>query len=134
MRFKNRSHEPEKNVIDLTPLLDISFIILIFFILTTTFIKDNNLVIEKPEAANGETTPTEVIKIRITKSNNLYIENILVTNETLEGTLRELITKNPNSSLIIEADKKSNLMPFVLVIDIAKSIGIDKISVSTTKN
>ena len=77
---------------------------------------------------------TELIKIKITANNKIYMGNKLISGENLEGILEEQISRSPNSSLIIEADKNSKLSPFVFLVDTAKSIGIEKISISTTKN
>ena len=73
MRFKNRKNYPDDLTIDLTPLLDVSFIILIFFILTTTFIEEKRLAIEKPKSNSEQTGQNAEIKIAIDKNNSLYI-------------------------------------------------------------
>ena len=134
MRFKNKNEVSNEDKLDLTPLLDVSFIILIFFILTTTFIEDNELGIEKPNAGSQSQGLKDPMEIIINSKNNIYIENSLIEEETLKTKLKQRLAANPNTSLIIQADKNSNLSTFVFVFDAAKTVGIQEISISTKRN
>ncbi len=134
MRFKNKQYTQNDSNIDLTPLLDVSFIILIFFILTTTFTDENRLAIEKPKASGEKISQSDVIKIVINKDNILYFQNNLINPESLKKRLIKELEKKPMSSLVIEADQNSKLSIFVLVVDTAKSVGIENITISTDTN
>ena len=134
MRFKNRKNYPDDLTIDLTPLLDVSFIILIFFILTTTFIEEKRLAIEKPKSNSEQTGQNAEIKIAIDKNNSLYFQNKLITPDSLKEKLKNELQNKPMSSLVIEADKTSELSIFVLVVDTAKSLDIQDITISTDRN
>ena len=134
MRFKYKNEVSDEDKLDLTPLLDVSFIILIFFILTTTFIEDNELKIEKPNAGSQSQGLKDPMEIIINSKNNIYIENSLMEKEILKTKLKQKLAVNPNTSLIIQADKNSNLSTFVFVFDAAKTVGIQEISISTKRN
>ena len=134
MRFKNKNEVSDDDKLDLTPLLDVSFIILIFFILTTTFIENNELRIEKPNAKNQSQGLKDPMKIIINSKNKIYIENSLMEKKVLKAKLKQRLAANPNTSLIIQADKNSNLSTFVFVFDAAKTVGIHEISISTKRN
>ena len=134
MRFKNRKNYQDDLTIDLTPLLDVSFIILIFFILTTTFIEEKRLAIEKPKSNSEQTGQNAEIKIAIDKNNSLYFQNELIAPDLLKEKLKNELQNKPMSSLVIEADKTSELSIFVLVVDTAKSLDIQDITISTDKN
>lgn len=134
MRFKNRKNNQDDLTIDLTPLLDISFIILIFFILTTTFIEERRLAIEKPKSNSVQTGQNTEIKIAIDKNNSLYFQNKLIDPGSLREKLKNELLNRPMSSLVIEADKTSELSIFVLVVDTAKSLDIQDITISTDRN
>ena len=134
MRFKNRKNYPDDLTIDLTPLLDVSFIILIFFILTTTFIEEKRLAIEKPKSNSEQTGQNAEIKIAIDKNNSLYFKNKLIAPDSLKEKLKNELQNKPMSSLVIEADKTSELSIFVLVVDTAKSLDIQDITISTDRN
>ena len=134
MRFKYKNEVSDEDKLDLTPLLDVSFIILIFFILTTTFIEDNELRIEKPNAGSQSQGLKDPMEIIINSKNNIYIENSLMEEEILKTKLKQRLAANPNTSLIIKADKNSNLSTFVFVFDAAKTVGIQEISISTKRN
>ena len=134
MRFKNRKNDQDDLTIDLTPLLDVSFIILIFFILTTTFIEEKRLAIEKPKSNSVQTGQNTEIKIAIDKNNSLYFKNKLIDPSSLREKLKDELQNTPMSSLVIEADKTSELSIFVLVVDTAKSLDIQDITISTDRN
>ena len=134
MRFKNRKNDQDDLTIDLTPLLDVSFIILIFFILTTTFIEEKRLTIEKPKSNSVQTGQNTEIKIAIDKNNSLYFKNKLIDPGSLREKLKNELQNTPMSSLVIEADKTSELSIFVLVVDTAKSLDIQDITISTDRN
>ena len=134
MRFKNRKNDQDDLAIDLTPLLDVSFIILIFFILTTTFIEEKRLAIEKPKSNSVQTGQNTEIKIAIDKNNSLYFKNKLIDPGSLREKLKNELQNTPMSSLVIEADKTSELSIFVLVVDTAKSLDIQDITISTDRN
>ena len=134
MRFKNKQYTQNGSNIDLTPLLDVSFIILIFFILTTTFTDENKLAIEKPKASGEKISQSDVIKIVINRDNILYFQNNLINPKSLKKRLIKELEKKPMSSLVIEADQNSKLSIFVLVVDTAKSVGIENITISTDTN
>ena len=134
MRFKNRKNYQDDLTIDLTPLLDVSFIILIFFILTTTFIEEKRLAIEKPKSNSEKTGQNAEIKIAIDKNNSLYFQNKLIAPDSLKEKLKNELQNKPMSSLVIEADKTSELSIFVLVVDTAKSLDIKDITISTDRN
>ena len=134
MRFKNKQYTQNDSNIDLTPLLDVSFIILIFFILSTTFTDENRLAIEKPKASGEKISQSDVIKIIINRNNILYFQNNLINPKSLKKRLIKELEKRPMSSLVIEADQNSKLSIFVLVVDTAKSVGIENITISTDTN
>jgi len=134
MKFKNRKNFQDDLTIDLTPLLDVSFIILIFFILTTTFIEEKRLVIEKPKSASEQAGQKSEIKIAIDKNNSLYFQGKLIDPASLRNELKDQLKNKPMGSLVIQADKTSELSIFVLVIDTAKSLDIQDITISTNKN
>ena len=134
MKFKNKQFTQNESNIDLTPLLDVSFIILIFFILTTTFTDENRLAIEKPKANGENVSQSDGIKIVISRTNALYFQDNLINPESLRNKLIKELEKKPMSSLVIEADQNSKLSIFVLVVDTAKSLGIENITMITEKN
>ena len=133
MRFTNKSDARDDLSIDLTPLLDVSFIILIFFILTTTFVDEGRLAIEKPKSNSERSAQPNSIKIKIDRNNVLYFQNNLIEPESLKEKLIVELKNKPLGSLVIEADHRSKLSIFVQVVDTAKSAGIQDITISTEK-
>jgi biopolymer transport protein ExbD len=122
--------------LNLTPLIDVVFLLLIFFMVTTTFQKQSELQIKLPQASakiEQTKTPLEVV---INEEGNFFINNkeILFKDRiTLMQTLARLTKGNTSQPLVLRADAKSPHQAVVTVMDVAGKIGLVKISIATTK-
>jgi biopolymer transport protein ExbD len=122
--------------LNLTPLIDVVFLLLIFFMVTTTFQKQSELQIKLPQASakiEQTKTPLEVV---INEEGNFFINNkeILFKDRiTLMQTLARLTNGNTSQPLVLRADAKSPHQAVVTVMDVAGKIGLVKISIATTK-
>jgi biopolymer transport protein ExbD len=122
--------------LNLTPLIDVVFLLLIFFMVTTTFQKQSELQIKLPQASakiEQTKTPLEVV---INEEGNFFINNkqILFKDRiTLMQTLARLTNGNTKQPLVIRADARTPHQAVVTVMDVAGKIGLVKISIATTK-
>ena len=124
----------EEAEINLTPMLDIVFIMLIFFIVTATFVKEAGLEIIKPEAETGEQKPLASILIAIGPDGDIWVENRPVDLRALQSVIEKLYAENPKGEISIQADAES---PGALVVDVieqAKNAGVHTISISTEES
>lgn len=135
MKFSRRT-KPEVDV-NLTPLIDVVFLLLIFFMVSTTFTKDTQLTIDLPEAS-GTQSPTaqQRIEITVTRAGGYAINQVTLVNNTLE-TLKSAIEKvsagDTTLPLIITADSATSHQAVVTAMDAAGQLGFSKLSI-TTKN
>ncbi|ASJ96340.1 biopolymer transporter ExbD [Shewanella insulae] len=134
MARKKHSSIEEEAQIDMTPMLDIVFIMLIFFIVTTSFIKPSGLDYNKPEASQATTKKSANIFIGVSKTGVIKMENRQVDIERVTANVERMLAEAPEAAVLIEADKEAEHGIVVKVMDNVKKAGIDKISVSAGKD
>lgn len=134
MARKKHSSIDEEAQIDMTPMLDIVFIMLIFFIVTTSFIKPSGLDYNKPEASQATTQKSANIFIGVSKTGVIKMENRQVDIERVTANVERMLAESPEAAVLIEADKEAQHGLVVKVMDNVKKAGINKISVSAGKD
>jgi biopolymer transport protein ExbD len=130
MARKKHSSMDEEAQIDMTPMLDIVFIMLIFFIVTTSFVKPSGLDYNKPKASQATSKPSANIFIGISKTGVIMMENRQVDVERVTANVERMLAESPEAAVLIQADKDTQHGLVVKVLDEVKSAGIDKISIS----
>ena len=134
--MKFRRHHPRNNLrINLTPLIDTVFLLLVFFMMTTTFNKQSQLEINLPEAKSelGTQEEKERIRIIIDAEGNFAInesENALINNEldTLKRALKEVAGEELNPILLLSADKKSPHQAVMKALEASRDLGFVRLS------
>jgi biopolymer transport protein ExbD len=134
MARKKHSSIEEEAQIDMTQMLDIVFIMLIFFIVTTSFIKPSGLDYNKPEASQATTQKSANIFIGVSKTGVIKMENRQVDIERVTANVERMLAESPEAAVLIEADKEAEHGLVVKVMDNVKKAGINKISVSAGKD
>lgn len=134
MSRKNPRPEEEAQAIDLTPMLDVVFIMLIFFIVTATFIKETGKEVSRPDASTGEDKPNASILIAIGADNEVWMDKKEIDPRNIRQAIERMRADNPKGSVSIQADKESDLKFVVDVANAARKAGVTDISVSTEKN
>ncbi len=130
MARKNLKPKEEEAAIDMTPMLDIVFIMLIFFIVTTSFVKEAGIITLKPEANTAVAKPSANIFVGITEEGEIWMLKQKVKPEDVRSTIENMLLENPESSLVIQADLRGNSGVMLDVIDMAKKAGVTNISVA----
>ncbi|WP_226703863.1 ExbD/TolR family protein [Microbulbifer elongatus] len=133
MSRKKTTAEEEGQAIDLTPMLDVVFIMLIFFIVTATFIKEPGVDVVKPEATTADLKAASIL-VAINDNNEIWIAKEKVDDRLVKNTLERLYAENPKGWLVIQPDKKASIEKVALIADAARKIGIEKVSVATEKS
>ena len=124
----------EQVVLDLTPLIDCIFQLLIFFLLTASFITTPNLNVELPKAsAKAAASESRDAMVVITREGKLQYEKTDITPDQLMGKLKALHKERPDARILIQADRKAYHGIVVKVMDIAKSIGFKRLGVAIQK-
>lgn len=131
MRLGSRRKSQEEAQVDMTSMLDIVFIMLIFFIVTSSFVKESGVEVNRPQASNSVSQKDASIFIAVTAQNEIYIDKRVVDKERVQATLEHLITEQPNASVVIQADEFAFNGTVVSVMDSAKGAGISNIALAT---
>jgi biopolymer transport protein ExbD len=124
------SETEEDSAIDITPMLDVVFIMLIFFIVTATFVKESGIDVNKPDAATAVKQEKANILIAINANNQIYIDKRNVDVRRVRPLVERLHAENPQGSVVIQADKESKMDVFVKVWDAAKEAGVENIAIA----
>ena len=124
----------EDQGIDMTPMLDIVFIMLIFFIVTTSFVRESGIEVNKPQASTAKSKKKVNIIIGINKSGEIWIDKHRVDIRAVRTTVERLHADTPDGSVVITADKKAETGILVSVMDQVKLAGIDKISIGANSD
>ena len=130
MARKQRFREEEEAAVDMTPMLDIVFIMLIFFIVTTSFVKEAGIDVNKPEAAQATKKKNANIFIAIRSNGEIWMDKRQVDVERVAANIERLLAEQPTEIVIIQADKEAKHGVVVKVMDQIKAAGIDKISIA----
>lgn len=130
--FNNENDISHEQDLDLAPLLDVVFILLIFFIVTTVFVKETGVTVDKPSAVSSSDLNKDVLMIAITSDHQVMFAG---TSIGVAGVRSQLLQTSGNTSkpLIIQADKRVPTDLLVKVMDQAKLAGVKSISIATDK-
>jgi biopolymer transport protein ExbD len=132
MRKKHRANDEAE--INITPMLDIVFIMLIFFIVTTSFVKEKGLEVSRPSNA----PPKEVKKskgpivVKIDSNGNIMMAGRMLERGAVEANLERAKAEKPESPLIIAAHPDAETDALVTILDAAEAVGVGSVSVATT--
>lgn len=122
--------EGEDAQIDMTPMLDIVFIMLIFFIVTTVFVKQAGIEVNKPDANQAIKPKNANIFIAITADGDVWMDKREVEVESVRANIERLLAEQPTDIVIIQADEESEHGVVIKVMDQVKAAGINRISVA----
>ena len=115
---------------NITPMLDVVFILLIFFIVTANFIKEPGLEINRPDSETSEITENAAILIAIGAAGEIYMDGRRIDVRQVKANVIRLIAENPQGSVVIQADVKSTAEKIVAVMDEVREAGVVDISLS----
>lgn len=130
MKVLHRDQEEIFNDVDMTPLIDMVFILLIFFIISSSFIKDAGIVVERPSAATGQSQNAQVV-IAIDSDNILWMEGSSIDIRSLSARVGQLLTQQQDLGIIVAADVNTNAGILVRVLDLCREVGVANVSVAT---
>ncbi len=122
--------EAEGNDIDITPMLDIVFIMLIFFIVTTSFVKESGVTVNRPSAQTAEEKKGSNILVAIRANGEIWIDRRAIDVRAVRPNIERMKAENPEGAVIIQADEYSPAGMVVKVMDQVRLAGITNISIS----
>ena len=122
--------EEEEAEINITPMLDVVFIMLIFFIVTASFVKESGLEVNRPDAPTAVKKENANILVAIGASNELWINRRRIDPRAVRANIERMHAENPEGAVIIQADKKAFTETLVLVMDSARQAGVFNVSIA----
>ena len=125
-----RRREQEESEVNLTPMLDVVFIMLIFFIVTASFVKEAGIDVSRPPAATAERKERGNILIAITENDQIWMDRRQVDPRALRANIERLHAENPQGSVVIQADKNSKNGLLVMVMDAARLAGVKSVALA----
>ena len=125
-RVRNR----DESEVNLTPMLDVVFIMLIFFIVTASFVKEAGIDITRPPAATAERKERGNILVAITANDQIWIDRRQVDARSIRANIERLHAENPQGSVVIQADTDSKNGLLVRVMDAARLAGVKSVSLA----
>ena len=133
MRKNNSAfdNEEEAEEINLTPMLDVVFIMLIFFIVTATFIKEAGIQVDRPNTTTAESQEDAAILIAISSNDEIWIDKQERDARDVRGIIERLHAENPKGSIVIQADEESTNEVLVQILEAAKAAGVTNVALAS---
>ncbi len=126
--------DEEDPEINMTPMLDIVFIMLIFFIVTAVFVKEAGIEVERPEAATAEQVDRVSIIIAVSDNDEVWINKNEVNVRDITPIVQKLKKENPKGKIVIQADEKSKSGIVVDIMDQLNALGVAGVAISTLED
>ena len=112
-------------------MLDVVFILLIFFIVTATFIKEAGIQVSRPEAQTAISKPTIAVIVAVSESGDIWIDKKRVDPAAVRAHIERLHAENPMGGIVIQADRKAKYEVLKTVLDASRAAGVTEVAVST---
>lgn len=131
-RFSNRNALHTLSELNVTPLLDLCFVLLIIFMITTPLMENSaDLVVPSSSTAKTEVNPSEVQMVEMDRNDTMKLNGEVTTPEALEATLTAMKAEGKSPSVVVRPDRDVPIQKFISVMDILKRVGIGKVGVMT---
>ncbi len=128
--FSRVTSSEEEADIDITPMLDVVFIMLIFFIVTSTFVKESGIDVNRPQAATAVKKAKANILIAIDAHDNIWIDRRQIDVRSVRPNIERLHAENPQGSVVIQADRDSRTNTLIQVMDASRQAGVYNVSIA----
>ena len=116
--------------IDMTPMLDVVFIMLIFFIVTTSFVKESGVTVDKPYAPTAIAKKNASIFVAIKEEGTIWVSKKEIDIKNLRSLIEDIRLENPEGQIVIQADKRTKNGILLKTIDAIKAAGVKDVSVA----
>ncbi len=127
---KQRIRHDEETEVNMTPMLDVVFIMLIFFIVTASFVKESGVEVNRQQAATAEPKESANLFIAITDNGQIWMDKRVIDVRAVRANIERLHAENPQGAVVIQADKDSKNGLLVQVLDAAKAAGVQNVSLA----
>ncbi|GAL33487.1 MULTISPECIES: ExbD/TolR family protein [Vibrio] len=132
MKRRYSSESNEEAAIDMTPMLDIVFIMLIFFIVTTSFVKEAGIEVSRPSANTAQVVKNGNIMVAIGAAGDVWVDKRRIEVDAVRANIERLKAESPEGAVVIQADQEASAGVVVKVMDQIKMAGVENISIAAT--
>ena len=126
-----RQRQSKDVEVNITNMIDVVFVLLIFFVVTTTFTKETGIDITKPSAGSAKQLAKEPLLIGVSREGAIYVNERQVDMAVLSSILKREAASDIDKSVVLASDKNSSMGTIVSILDECNSAGLKKVSVST---
>jgi len=133
MRFRRRRGSDDDADIDISPLIDMVFILLIFFMVSTTFVKDMELDLERPGAQSSEQASTKALRVYIDKDSRVHVDGNPVKSWMLQSRVKQLLGSESNGQVLVVVDRGVPSDKLIEVVDQCRLAGAKHVGVATKR-
>ena len=126
--------DEEEAGINITPMLDIVFIMLIFFIVTTSFVKETGIEVNRPNAQTAVRNERGNILIAITENGDIWMDKRKIDVRAVRANVERMLAERPEGAVIVQADKFSQAGVMVTVMDQVRLAGVENVSIAASKS
>ncbi|WP_017443805.1 ExbD/TolR family protein [Gayadomonas joobiniege] len=130
MNLEKYSEMEEESQVDMTPMLDVVFIMLIFFIVTSSFVRETGVDVTRPNAETAVATEAGGVQIGISSNNEIWIDKRRIDPRAVRANVEKALAENPGGAVVIVADEGSNTNILIKVMDQARLAGAANVSVA----
>jgi len=132
-RFAAMKPEDDEQEINITPMLDVVFIMLIFFIVTASFVREAGIEVNKPSAQTAQPKTQANILIAIDAAGRIWIDRRQVDPRAVRANIERLHAENPQGTVVIQADADARTSDLVRVMDAARLAGVNDVAIAATE-
>jgi len=133
MNLRRQRSEDSAQRIDISPLIDMVFILLIFFMVSTTFVKDNKIDIERPSAASAARASSKALRVTIDAGSNVTVDGAPVRPWMVQNRVRELLESSTEKQVLVVTDRHVSADKLVEIVDQCRLAGALEVGVATDK-
>ncbi|GLQ32718.1 ExbD/TolR family protein [Litoribrevibacter albus] len=127
----NLTNEQDDSNIDMTPMLDIVFIMLIFFIVSTTFVKESGVDINRPASSTAQQQDSSGVRLAVTADGLVWLEGKQTDIRMIRPKLERMKVEQPDIAVLLQADEDTKTGVLIRVMDQVKLAGIEQLAVAT---
>jgi len=132
--FPRDSGDEILSEINVIPLVDISLVLLIIFMVTANYIMTSSFVVDIPKATHSqEIQASDTVTISISREGPIYLDNELVTTNALKEMIRNKHNKNPGLSIVLAVDKRTYFKDTATILDLLSELGITKLNIAVSQ-
>ncbi|MET0026607.1 MAG: biopolymer transporter ExbD [Candidatus Thiodiazotropha sp.] len=134
MRHQHVDEDNGELAINLTPLIDMVFILLIFFMVTSSFVKETGVDVDRPSAATAQIKPQTAILIAVTQQGEVWIDRRKIDLRAVRANVERLHAENPEGAVVITADRQAPTGVVIRVLDQARLAGVESVAIAANRD